>query len=85
MEKVLICMLYYWTDSSTEDVFLRMPINEQNPVEEVEQYFINFAEYFKSQIYEKIRKRGYINEENNLSYNISYVINFICISIYYFR
>ena len=52
-EKRHIVLLYPWPDSSTESVFLRMPINEQTTVDEVEQYFVNFAEYFKDQIYEK--------------------------------
>jgi len=52
-EKRHIVLLYPWIDSSTEAVFLRMPINEQTTVEEVEQYFVNFAECFKNQIYNK--------------------------------
>jgi len=52
-EKRHIVLLYPWTDSSTEAVFLRMPINAQTTVEEVEQYFVNFAECFKNQIYDK--------------------------------
>ena len=33
-----------------ETVFLRMPINEQTTVEEVEEHFARFAEIFKAQI-----------------------------------
>ena len=52
-EKRHIVLLYPWIDSSTEAVFLRMPINEQTTVEEVEQYFATFADCFKDQIYDK--------------------------------
>ena len=52
-EKRHIVLLYPWDTSSTEAVFLRMPINEKTTVEEVEQYFVNFAECFKNQIYDK--------------------------------
>ena len=52
-EKRHIVLLYPWDTSSTEAVFLRMPINEKTTVEEVEQYFVNFAEFFKNQIYDK--------------------------------
>lgn len=52
-EKRHIVLLYPWTDSSTEAVFLRMPINEQTTIEEVEQYFVDFAECFKNQIHDK--------------------------------
>ena len=52
-EKRHIVLLYPWMDSSTEAVFLRMPINEETTVEEVEEYFVKFAECFKSQKREK--------------------------------
>lgn len=52
-EKRHIVLLYPWADSSTEAVFLRMPINEQTTVEEVEQYFVHFAECFKNQMHDK--------------------------------
>ena len=48
-----IVLLYPWDTSSTEAIFLRMPINEQTTVEEVEQYFVNLAKCFKNQIYKK--------------------------------
>ena len=54
-EKRHIVLLYPWTDSSNEAVFLRMPITEQTTVEEVEEYFVNFAKLFKSQTRDKIR------------------------------
>lgn len=37
----------------TQTVFLRMPINEQTTVEEVDSYFVKFAETFKSQVKSK--------------------------------
>lgn len=49
-EKRHIVLLYPWTDSSTEAVFLRMPINEQTTVDEVEKYFSTLAQQFKKQI-----------------------------------
>ena len=52
-EKRHIVLLYPWTDSSTEAVFLRMPINQETTVEEVEEYFVKFAECFKTQRIEK--------------------------------
>ena len=52
-EKRHIVLLYPWNDSSTEAVFWRMPINERTTVEEVEQYFVNFAEHFKNQAYDR--------------------------------
>ncbi len=48
-EKRHIVLLYPWTNSSTEAVFLRMSVNEQTTVEEVEEYFANVAECFKEQ------------------------------------
>ena len=48
-EKRHIVLLYPWMDSSTEAVFLRMPITEKTTVEEVSLYFSNLAEYFKNQ------------------------------------
>lgn len=53
-EKRHIVLLYPWTDSLTEAVFLRMPINEQTSVEEVENYFSTLAKQFKNQIDIKI-------------------------------
>lgn len=35
-------------------VALRMPVNEQSTVEEVEKYFVSFAQAFKNQI--KVKK-----------------------------
>lgn len=52
-EKRHIVLLYPWGDNSTEAVFLRMPINEQTTVEEIEEYFTNFAHCFKSQTRDK--------------------------------
>lgn len=52
-EKRHIVLLYPWTDSSTEAVFLRMPVDEHTTAEEVEEYFVNFAQCFKTQIKEK--------------------------------
>lgn len=52
-EKRHIVLLYPWLDSSTEAVFLRMPINEKTTVEEVQEYFSKFAECFKAQKIEK--------------------------------
>lgn len=49
-EKRHIVLLYPWTDSSTEVVFLRMPINKDTTIEEVEEYFSNLANYFKNQL-----------------------------------
>lgn len=49
-EKRHIVLLYPWDNSFTEAVFLRMPINEKNTVEEVEEYFSTLAIQFKSQI-----------------------------------
>ena len=51
-DKRHIVLLYPWTDSSTEAVFLRMPLNEQTTVEEVEKFFVRFALCFKDQIKE---------------------------------
>ena len=48
-EKRHITLLYPWTDSSTEAVFLRMPIDEETTVAEVESYFVKFAESFYDQ------------------------------------
>ncbi len=52
-EKRHMVLLYPWQDSSTEAIFLRMPINEQTTVEEVEDYFVKFAGYFKDQTVDK--------------------------------
>ena len=48
-EKRHVTLLYPWTDSSSEAVFLRMPINESTSVLEVEEYFVNLAESFHNQ------------------------------------
>lgn len=48
-EKRHIVLLYPWENSSTEAVFLRMPINDKTTVQEVEQYFVNFAKCFHNQ------------------------------------
>lgn len=53
-EKRHIVLLYPWIDSSTEAVFLRMPINENTTIKEVEEYFVNLASLFKSQTKENI-------------------------------
>jgi len=52
-EKRHIVLLYPWVDSSTEAVFLRMPINDQTTVNEVEEYFSTLARQFKNQIVTK--------------------------------
>lgn len=52
-EKKHIVLIYPWINSSTEAVFLRMPINEKTTVEEVEQYFAELARCFESQNYIK--------------------------------
>lgn len=52
-EKRHIVLLYPWADSSTEAVFLRMPINEQTTVDEVEEYFSTLARQFKNQMVNK--------------------------------
>ena len=48
-EKRHIVLLYPWMDSSTEAVFLRMPITEHTTVDEVSDYFSNLARCFKNQ------------------------------------
>lgn len=46
-----------------QTVILRMPINEQTRVEEVEEYFVQFAKSFKSQTLEKkVKQPSEINE-----------------------
>ncbi len=52
-EKRHIVLLYPWIDASTEAAFLRMPINEQTTVEEVEEYFANLARHFYNQAIRK--------------------------------
>lgn len=47
-EKRHVVLMYPWIDSS-EAVFLRMPLHDQTTVEEVEEYFVNFAKQFFSQ------------------------------------
>lgn len=48
-EKRHITLLYPWTDSSQCAVFLRMPINSETTVEEVDGYFVEFAKNFYNQ------------------------------------
>ena len=48
-EKRHVVLLYPWLDSSTQSIFLRMPINEETTVEEVEEYFSILANQFKNQ------------------------------------
>lgn len=48
-EKRCIILFYPWAESSTEVVILRMPINNTTTLEEVEQYFVELANIFKSQ------------------------------------
>lgn len=48
-EKRHICLMYPWTDSSSQAVFLRMPLYENTTVEEVESYFVEFAKCFHDQ------------------------------------
>lgn len=52
-EKRHIVLLYPWTASSNEAVFLRMPINDKTTVKEVEEYFVTCAEIFKNQMHNK--------------------------------
>lgn len=47
-----IVLAYNWAMYSLQSVFLRMPVNEQTTVEEVEEYFAKFAEGFRDQIKE---------------------------------
>ena len=48
-EKRHIVLGYHWGMYSLNTVFLRMPINEQTTVEEVDEYFSKLAESFKDQ------------------------------------
>jgi len=48
-EKRHIVLAYHWGLYPENTVFLRMPINEQTTVEEVDEYFSKLAESFKSQ------------------------------------
>ena len=50
-EKRHITLLYPWTDSSQSAVFLRMPISSETTVEDVEEYFVEFAKCFSNQKY----------------------------------
>lgn len=56
-EKRHIVLGYNFAIYPTETVVLRMPVNEQTTVEEVEKYFSKFAESFKNQTIEKKIKR----------------------------
>jgi len=49
-EKRHIVLAYHWALYPENTVFLRMPINEQTTVEEVDEYFSKLAESFKEQI-----------------------------------
>ena len=48
-----VVLAYNWAMYSFQSVLLRMPVNEQTTVEEVEEYFAKFAESFRDQIKEK--------------------------------
>ena len=48
-EKRHIVLAYHWGMYPLQTVFLRMPINEQTTVEEVDEYFSKLAESFKQQ------------------------------------
>lgn len=48
-EKRHIVLAYHWGMYSLQSVFLRMPINEQTTVEEVDEYFSKLAKGFKEQ------------------------------------
>lgn len=48
-DKRHIVLLYPWIDSGREAVFIRMPLLDTTTSEEVEEYFSNFAAYFKDQ------------------------------------
>lgn len=48
-----IVLAYQWAMYSLQTVFLRMPVNEQTTVEEVDEYFSKLAESFKDQKREK--------------------------------
>ena len=49
IEKRHIVLAYHWGMYPLQTVFLRMPINEQTTVEEVDEYFSKLAESFKQQ------------------------------------
>lgn len=51
-EKRHIILAYHWAMYPWQTVILRMPVNEETTVEEVEDYFSKLAESFKSQILE---------------------------------
>lgn len=48
-EKRHICLMYPWEDSSSQAIFLRMPLYEKTTVDEVESYFVEFAKCFHDQ------------------------------------
>ena len=50
---MIIILAYNWAMYSLQTVILRMPVNEQTTVEEVEQYFTQLAESFKEQVKQK--------------------------------
>ena len=48
-DKRHIVLLYPWIDSGREAIIFRMPLSENTTSEEVEDYFVNLAYYFKNQ------------------------------------
>lgn len=50
-DKRHIVLLYPW-ETTTEAVFLRMPLTKDSTVSEVEEYFVKLASYFKKQDYD---------------------------------
>lgn len=55
-EKRHIVLAYHWARYPMHTVILRMPINEETTVEEVEEYFSTLAKGFRSQVREKEEK-----------------------------
>jgi len=55
-EKRHIVLAYHWAMYPMHTVILRMPINEETTVEEVEEYFSTLAKGFRSQVREKEEK-----------------------------
>ena len=51
-EKRHIVLAYHWGMYPLQTVILRMPVNQESTVEEVESYFSKFAESFRSQVVE---------------------------------
>lgn len=52
-EKRHIVLLYPWMGSSTEAIFLRMPISDQTTIDEVNDYFSSLADCFCNQVAER--------------------------------